>query len=67
LVRANIDYVISILHFLGGDVHVVAVCQPSVPVLAAVARMEAVFRHANAGKGQSASRAAKKLVGNPTN
>ena len=36
-----IDYVISILHFLGGDVHVVAVCQPSVPVLAAVARMEA--------------------------
>ena len=36
-----IDYVISILHFLGGDAHVVAVCQPSVPVLAAVARMEA--------------------------
>ena len=29
------------LHFLGGDVHVIAVCQPSVPVLAAVARMEA--------------------------
>ncbi len=37
-----IDYVISILHFLRGDVHVIAVCQPSVPVLAAVARMEAV-------------------------
>jgi poly(3-hydroxybutyrate) depolymerase len=36
-----IDYVISILHFLGGDMHVIAVCQPSVPVLAAVARMEA--------------------------
>jgi poly(3-hydroxybutyrate) depolymerase len=36
-----IDYVISILHFLGGDAHVVAVCQPSVPVLAAVATMEA--------------------------
>src|SRR4029077_1184982 len=36
-----IDYVISILHFLGGDTHIVAVCQPSVPVLAAVARMEA--------------------------
>lgn len=35
-----IDYVISIMHFLGGDVHVVAVCQPSVPVLAAVAMME---------------------------
>ena len=29
-----IDYVISILHFLGGDTHVIAVCQPSVPVLA---------------------------------
>jgi poly(3-hydroxybutyrate) depolymerase len=36
-----IDYVISILHFLGGDTHVIAVCQPSVPVLAAVAAMEA--------------------------
>jgi poly(3-hydroxybutyrate) depolymerase len=36
-----IDYVISILHFLRGDVHVIAVCQPSVPVLAAVAAMEA--------------------------
>ncbi len=36
-----IDYVISILHMLGGDVHVLAVCQPSVPVLAAVAMMEA--------------------------
>ena len=35
-----IDYVISILHVLHGDAHVVAVCQPSVPVLAAVARME---------------------------
>jgi poly(3-hydroxybutyrate) depolymerase len=37
-----IDYVVSILHFLGGDAHVIAVCQPSVPVLAAVAAMEAV-------------------------
>jgi len=36
-----IDYVISILHFLQGDAHVIAVCQPSVPVLAAVALMEA--------------------------
>jgi poly(3-hydroxybutyrate) depolymerase len=36
-----IDYVISMLHFLGGDTHILAVCQPSVPVLAAVARMEA--------------------------
>ncbi len=36
-----IDYLISMLHFLGGDCHVIAVCQPSVPVLAAVALMEA--------------------------
>ncbi len=36
-----IDYIISILHRLGGDCHVIGVCQPSVPVLAAVARMEA--------------------------
>src|SRR5262245_51664203 len=36
-----IDYLVSMLHLLRGDVHVVAVCQPSVPVLAAVARMEA--------------------------
>jgi poly(3-hydroxybutyrate) depolymerase len=36
-----IDYVISILHFLGGETHVVAVCQPSVPVFAATALMEA--------------------------
>ncbi len=36
-----IDYVISMFHFLGIGAHVVAVCQPSVPVLAAVARMEA--------------------------
>jgi poly(3-hydroxybutyrate) depolymerase len=36
-----IDYVISMLHLLRGDTHIVAVCQPSVPVLAAVARMEA--------------------------
>jgi poly(3-hydroxybutyrate) depolymerase len=36
-----IDYVIDMLHALGPDTHVVAVCQPSVPVLAAVALMEA--------------------------
>src|SRR6185437_15705918 len=36
-----IDYIISILQTLGGDTHVIAVCQPSVPVLAAVALMEA--------------------------
>jgi poly(3-hydroxybutyrate) depolymerase len=36
-----IDYVIAILHKLQGETHVIAVCQPSVPVLAAVALMEA--------------------------
>jgi poly(3-hydroxybutyrate) depolymerase len=35
-----IDYVIDMIHHLGEDTHVIAVCQPSVPVLAAVARME---------------------------
>jgi poly(3-hydroxybutyrate) depolymerase len=36
-----IGYLISMLHLLRGDCHVIAVCQPSVPVMAAVARMEA--------------------------
>src|SRR5688500_7839529 len=36
-----IDYIVSILHRLGDDTHVVAVCQPSVPVFAATALMEA--------------------------
>lgn len=35
-----IDYVREMLQLFGGDVHVFAVCQPSVPVLAAVALME---------------------------
>lgn len=34
-----IDYVRSMLHFMGTGSHVIAVCQPSVPVLAAVAVM----------------------------
>jgi len=36
-----VDYLISIFHMFGGEAHVIAVCQPSVPVLAAVALMEA--------------------------
>lgn len=36
-----IDYVIDILHHLNGDVHVIGVCQPSVPVLAAISCLEA--------------------------
>src|SRR5438067_9410713 len=35
-----IDYVIEMLHVLGGNMHVIAVCQPSVPVVAAVSIME---------------------------
>lgn len=35
-----IDYIIDMMHALGPDTHVIAVCQPSVPVLAAVAVME---------------------------
>ncbi|MFC3691544.1 polyhydroxyalkanoate depolymerase [Chenggangzhangella methanolivorans] len=40
-----IDYLISIFHFLKGECHAMAVCQPAVPVLAAVARMEAEGDH----------------------
>ncbi|KAA3510596.1 polyhydroxyalkanoate depolymerase [Agrobacterium rosae] len=36
-----ISHVIDMLHHIGEGVHVVAVCQPSVPVLAAVSLMEA--------------------------
>src|SRR3954462_6455873 len=36
-----VDYIIEMLHELGGNMHIVAVCQPSVPVLAAVSIMEA--------------------------
>jgi poly(3-hydroxybutyrate) depolymerase len=37
-----VDYVMEMVRFIGQDVHVLAVCQPSVPVIAAVARMEAL-------------------------
>lgn len=36
-----IDYLIDFLNFLGPDTHVMAVCQPSVPVLAAASIMAA--------------------------
>jgi poly(3-hydroxybutyrate) depolymerase len=36
-----IDYITEFLRFFGGNVHVMAVCQPTVPVFAAVALMEA--------------------------
>src|SRR3954470_1815514 len=35
-----VDYCIDMFAALGPDLHVMAVCQPSVPVLAAIARME---------------------------
>jgi poly(3-hydroxybutyrate) depolymerase len=34
-----IDYIIAFCRYLGPDVHVIAVCQPSVPVMAAAALM----------------------------
>jgi poly(3-hydroxybutyrate) depolymerase len=36
-----IDYLVEMLHVLGRNMHVIAVCQPSVPVVAAVSLMEA--------------------------
>jgi len=36
-----ITYLIDMMKLFGGDVHTVAVCQPSVPLLAAVSHMEA--------------------------
>src|SRR6202011_1706582 len=36
-----IDYLISMLHLLGAGAHIMAVCQPAVPVMAAAALMEA--------------------------
>ena len=35
-----IDYIVAMLRLLGPDTHVIAVCQPAVPVLAAVSLME---------------------------
>jgi poly(3-hydroxybutyrate) depolymerase len=37
-----IDYIIEFLRYFRGDVHVMAVCQPAVPVFAAVALLEAM-------------------------
>ena len=52
-----VDYVIDMLHELGPDTHVMAVCQPSVPVLAAVALMES--------RGDAFSPATMTLMGGP--
>jgi poly(3-hydroxybutyrate) depolymerase len=52
-----IDYVFEMLHALGPDVHVMAVCQPSVPVLAAISVMEA--------RGDACAPATMTLMGGP--
>ncbi|WP_334176549.1 polyhydroxyalkanoate depolymerase [Pseudoxanthobacter sp.] len=52
-----IDYLIGILHHLGPNTHVMAVCQPAVPALAATAVMEAA--------GDPAAPASLILMGGP--
>ncbi len=52
-----IDYLIDMFHVLGPDTHVIAVCQPSVPVLAAVSVMEA--------RGDALAPASMTLMGGP--
>ena len=52
-----IDYVIDMLRTLGPETHVMAVCQPSVPVIAAIARMEA--------EGDPAAPRSMTLMGGP--
>ena len=52
-----VDYLIEFIRQLGADTHLIAVCQPAVPVLAAVAVM-------NAGEPQNAPRSMT-LIGGP--
>jgi poly(3-hydroxybutyrate) depolymerase len=52
-----IDYIIDFLHYLGPNTHVIAVCQPSVPVLAAVSVMS--------GWGDICAPASMTLMGGP--
>lgn len=52
-----IDYLIAMFHALGPGTHVMAVCQPSVPVLAAVSLMEA--------RGDANTPATMTLMGGP--
>ena len=52
-----IDLVIEFLQLLGPDTHVIAVCQPAVPVLAAAALMNAA--------GDAAAPASMTLIGGP--
>ncbi len=52
-----VDYVIDMLHHIGPGTHVMGVCQPSVPVLTAVALME--------GRGDRFAPASMTLMGGP--
>jgi poly(3-hydroxybutyrate) depolymerase len=52
-----VDYLIEMLHHLGPDTHVMGVCQPSVPVLSAVAVME--------GRNDPMAPASMTLMGGP--
>jgi poly(3-hydroxybutyrate) depolymerase len=52
-----VDYVIEMLHHIGPGTHVMGVCQPSVPVLTAVALME--------GRGDRFAPASMTLMGGP--
>jgi len=52
-----IDYIIEIIRFMGKDINIMAVCQPSVPVLAAVSLM--------AQRGDEFQPAALCLMGGP--
>jgi poly(3-hydroxybutyrate) depolymerase len=52
-----IDYIIEFIQFLGDNTHVIAVCQPAVPVLAAAAMM--------ASRGDPMQPASLTLMGGP--
>lgn len=52
-----VDYLVDFLHFLGPNTHVLAVCQPSVPVFAAVSVMS--------GWGDFCAPASMTLIGGP--
>lgn len=52
-----IEYIIEMLDFLGPNTHIVGVCQPSVPVLAAVSLMES--------RGNKNAPASMTLMGGP--
>lgn len=52
-----VDYIIEMIHAIGPDTHVMAVCQPSVPALMAVSLME--------GRGDKLAPATMTLMGGP--